>query len=184
MSDKPAPAPAIGVSLQTDLGGGGVFMLQTHYDAETSPADRSRIHDMIYDDSERMRARVRIGNIGKEISGIKLQMSLNSPQVERAEADYQRKKQERIEKSEMSAQADARRHSEANRRGPYKMSASEAQHQKGLAVEQDREDAERKQLLDGIAATEMQLNQAIERLTAEAASLQVVVDGPYSRADR
>lgn len=180
----PAQAPAIGCSLQIDLGNNTVLMLQTHYERDMPAHERAAIQDMLYEDGERMKAHVRIQAIGKEIEGINQQRALNAGQLERAEADYQAKKADRIRLSDESADADILQQKETGRRGPYELSTKAKQHQKAIAAQQLAADQERDQTLSNLQATEKMLAARIDQLAAEAQKLKGVVDGPYSSADR
>jgi hypothetical protein len=170
--------------LQIDLGNGTICMLQTHYERDMEAHERALIQDMLFDDGERLKARARIVAIGKEIEGINSQRALNAGQLERAEADYQAKKTERIKQGDEAAEADARQHAEQERRGPYAPSTKLSAYLKTLAHQQSAADTEREQTLNNLQATERMLDGTIAKLRAEAEALKAVVDGPYRRADR
>ncbi len=180
----PPVIPAVGCSLQIDLGNGTVCMLQTHYERDMGALERSFIQDTLFDDGERLKARARIAAISKEIDGINSQRALNAGQLERAEADYQAKTAERIKQGDEAVEADSKLHAEQERRGPYTPSTKLAAYLKTLAHQQSAADTERTQTLNNLQATERMLDGTIAKLRAESAALKAIVDAPYCRADR
>jgi hypothetical protein len=176
-------APAVGVTFQVDMGDGTAMILQTHYDQELPYKERSELHDRMYFDAERMRARVRIKALDQEAAGIALQRSHGKPQIERAEENYQREVARITDEANASAEADAKKHEAGERRGPYKPSTQEKQRQIGFQTQLERLRAERESTLKNFEATDKTLEAGLLRLKAERDVLQAVVDAAFSRAD-
>ncbi len=183
MSTQAVAAPAVGVTFQVDLGNGTTMVLQTHYDQELSPQYRASLHDMLFADAERIKARVRVQAIDSEIAGVAKQASLSVPQIERAEADYNTKVAEITAASDASAQADADKHAES-RRGEYKPSQQEKQRQVQFATQLQKLREERDTTLRNFDATNNMLKARVAELQAERDKMQAVVDAPFSTADR
>lgn len=181
---SPVAAPAIGVSLQIDLGNGSVMILQTHQDQEVGALARATLHDQLFMDGERIKARVKIQVLDKQIEDIEKKVLIDKPQFERAEAHFSAEVAKITAEADAASNAAAEKFYASGRRGDYKPSGAEDTKQKAFARRLLELSEERAKAINGFSATEQMLQAKVTELQAERSALQAVVDAAYSPATR
>jgi len=87
---QPGQAPAVGTSIQVDIGGGAAMVLQTHFAQDAGPAEVDRLLDGMMRAAQRQKAKAEIVVLGKNIETQRKMLADLEFQMAEAEKSHQR----------------------------------------------------------------------------------------------
>jgi hypothetical protein len=95
--EAPSPAPALGFSLQVDLGAGRVCTLQTHLPGDCHFIELNLMLDKMTAAGDRQRAHYKLEELERDLAKLEKEQSQHQEDLERVDRDFDEQKQKRIE---------------------------------------------------------------------------------------
>ncbi|MEK6591559.1 MAG: hypothetical protein AABZ67_00620 [Pseudomonadota bacterium] len=175
---KDGAAPAIGTSLQVQIGDGRVFVLQTHFAQEATVAQQNKLLDRMFLAADRVKARYDLEAIEDKLAQLDRLLKRYREDKAKADAEAQGKKNHWEKKIAdcLAEQAkirneDAANHESTGRRGAYQISQRALGKVNAFANDINRARAEIEKIENERKQHESQMAQTFERCEEDRAGL-------------
>lgn len=186
---KTDETPALGFSMQVDLGAGRVCTLQSFLPNDCSVSELNSMLDKMTAAGDRQRAHYKVEELDREIEQLEREQGQHKEDLERLDADYvarQAKREEEVDKAQKAlddVEAAARdAHVASNKRGDFALRGTDKSRYdavksgvQAIAVEMAKDQAEFDAAHANSTKTFERRNEILDRLRAEVARCKAIV---------